>query len=57
MHLKKAKTDLIGKCKLDIPDWSQINEVPCIVEVYDLSNQLVSKATIIMKVSEKLNAY
>ena len=53
--LKKAKSDLVGKCNLDISDWDDLNEAFCIVEVYDLNNVLVSKATITMKVSKKLN--
>ncbi len=52
-YLKKAKTDLVAKCDLSEVDWERCQEVVCDVPVFDNDNQIVVRAKITMKVSDK----
>jgi len=52
-YLKKAKTNLIGVCELDQPDWDNIKELDCFVSVKDENQVEVMTANIQMKISEK----
>ncbi len=52
-YLKKAKTDLVGLCKLPEIDWKNTDEVTCFVSVKDDSGIEVMNAHIRMKISPK----
>jgi len=54
-YLKKAKTDLTATCDLSGTDWDTCDPVPCKVSVQDTEGTEVVRATIFMKVSDKVS--
>ncbi|MDX1568839.1 MAG: hotdog fold domain-containing protein [Xanthomonadales bacterium] len=52
-YLAKATTDVTAVCELERYDWSETQDVPLIVRVYDDREEQVAEATIPMYVSPR----
>ena len=52
-YLKLGKTDLTATCDLGTVNWEEIDKVDCEVVVKDKNENIIVKATIEMKVSDK----
>ena len=52
-YLKKTKTDLRAVCTLGDVSWEDVEDLDLEVEVFDLDNDVVAKATVPMRVGDK----
>jgi hypothetical protein len=52
-YLKVARSDLTASCRLEVNEWQDSMALPVVVEVHDVHNVMVLRATITMHVSRK----
>ena len=53
-YLKKTKTDLRAVCTLGDVNWEEVKDLDLEVELFDLDNDVVAKATVPMRIGDKL---